>query len=71
MTVSTYSVTGMACGHCAESVTEELKRIAGVTAAVVDVDSGTVAVTSDGNLQAADVRIAIEEAGYELRTEQM
>ncbi|MCG7525989.1 heavy-metal-associated domain-containing protein [Streptomyces sp. OfavH-34-F] len=69
MTKSTYTVTGMACGHCAESVTEELERIAGVTAVTVDVDSGTVVVIGDGDVETADVRAAVEEAGYELTTE--
>ncbi|CAL9676441.1 metal-binding protein [Streptomyces griseomycini] len=68
MTSRTYAVTGMACGHCAESVTEELERVAGVTAVTVDVDSGTVVVTSDRYLETADVRAAVEEAGYELTT---
>lgn len=68
MTESTYTVTGMACGHCAASVTEELERIAGVTAVTVDVDSGTVVVTSDRDLETTGVRAAIEEAGYELTT---
>ncbi|MBZ6256791.1 heavy-metal-associated domain-containing protein [Streptomyces olivaceus] len=65
----TYTVRGMVCGHCAESVGEELEGIAGVTAVSVDVDSGTVAITSDEALDTADVRAAIEEAGYELSTE--
>ncbi|MFI2411948.1 heavy-metal-associated domain-containing protein [Streptomyces sp. NPDC018947] len=66
MTESTYTVEGMACGHCAESVTEELEGIAGVIAVTVDVDSGTVVVTSDRVVETADVRAAVEEAGYEL-----
>lgn len=70
MTASTYTVAGMACGHCAESVTEELERIAGVTAVTVDVDSGTVVVTSDRDLKTADVRAAVEQAGYELTAEE-
>ncbi|MBC9723872.1 heavy-metal-associated domain-containing protein [Streptomyces sp. TRM68367] len=69
MSESTYAVTGMACGHCAASVTEELERIAGVTAVTVDVDSGTVVVTSDRELETVDIRAAVEEAGYELTTE--
>ncbi|WP_406381959.1 heavy-metal-associated domain-containing protein [Streptomyces sp. NBC_01618] len=69
MTESTYTVTGMACGHCAKSVTEELERIAGVTTVTVDVDGGTVVVTSDRDLKTADVRAAVEDAGYELTTE--
>ncbi|WPO76660.1 FAD binding domain-containing protein [Streptomyces sp. KN37] len=60
MTESTHTVTGMACGYCAESVAEELERIVGVTAVTVDVDSGTVVVTSGRDLETADVRAAVE-----------
>ncbi|WP_432156268.1 heavy-metal-associated domain-containing protein [Streptomyces sp. bgisy153] len=66
MTGTAYTVTGMACGHCAAAVTEELERIAGVTAVAVDVDTGTVVVTSDREPRTADVRAAVEEAGYGL-----
>ncbi|QKW36208.1 heavy-metal-associated domain-containing protein [Actinomadura sp. NAK00032] len=61
-----YTVAGMACGHCAAAVTEEIERIAGVTAVTVDVAAGRVTVTGDGPLDTADVRTAVEEAGYEL-----
>ncbi|MFF3129277.1 heavy-metal-associated domain-containing protein [Streptomyces sp. NPDC057908] len=66
MTQSSYTVTGMACGHCAAFVTEEIEDIAGVTAVTVDVETGRVSVTSDKELDTADVRAAVEEAGYEL-----
>ncbi|MGR6924013.1 heavy-metal-associated domain-containing protein [[Actinomadura] parvosata] len=70
MTTSTYTMTGtvsgMACGHCAGFVTEEIERIPGVSAVTVDVDTGTVKVTSDTPLDPGDVRAAVEEAGYEL-----
>ncbi|MBB3725429.1 heavy-metal-associated domain-containing protein [Nonomuraea dietziae] len=66
MSQSTYTVSGMVCGHCAGFVTEEIERVAGVTAVAVDVESGVVTVTSDRDLDAEDVRAAVEEAGYEL-----
>jgi len=66
MTQSSYTVTGMTCGHCAAFVSEEIERIAGVTAVTVDVDTGRVSVTSDKELDTAHVRAAVEEAGYEL-----
>ncbi|WP_340686062.1 heavy-metal-associated domain-containing protein [Amycolatopsis coloradensis] len=66
MSTSTYAVRGMACGHCADFVTEQIKTIAGVTAVAVDVDNGMVTVTSDQDLDVAVVRAAVEEAGYEL-----
>ncbi|WP_026360182.1 heavy-metal-associated domain-containing protein [Amycolatopsis nigrescens] len=68
MTESSYAVSGMTCGHCAAFVTEEIERVAGVTAVTVDVANGAVTVTSDRELDLADIRGAVEEAGYELTT---
>ncbi|MGC7095176.1 heavy-metal-associated domain-containing protein [Amycolatopsis lurida] len=62
----TYAVEGMACGHCAGFVTEEVERVAGVTAVAVDVDAGTVTVTSENTLDDAAIHAAVEEAGYAL-----
>ncbi|WP_327432892.1 heavy-metal-associated domain-containing protein [Streptomyces sp. NBC_01236] len=66
MSESTYTVTGMTCGHCADSVTEEITTIAGVQKVEVDVESGRVTVSSESPLAAEDVRAAVTEAGYEL-----
>jgi copper chaperone len=63
---STYNVTGMHCGHCAASVTEEVSAIDGVTAVDVDVEGGRVTVTSTRQLDLASVQAAIGEAGYQL-----
>jgi copper chaperone len=61
---STYAVTGMTCGHCVASVTEEITRLGGVTAVDVDLASGRVTVESDGPLDDAAVAAAVDEAGY-------
>lgn len=67
MTTTTgYTVSGMACGHCADTITDEVARIGGVTAVSVDVDKGIVSVVSDRELDPSEVHTAIEEAGYEL-----
>ncbi|MBK0868118.1 MAG: heavy-metal-associated domain-containing protein [Saccharopolyspora sp.] len=66
MTELTYTVTGMTCEHCARSVTEELSELAGVSDVAVDVQTGAVTVTSAQPLADADVRGAVEEAGYAL-----
>ncbi|MCX5302735.1 heavy-metal-associated domain-containing protein [Streptomyces sp. NBC_00160] len=66
MSESTYTVTGMTCGHCADSVTEEITAIGGVRKVEVDVESGRVTVASDGPLSVEDVQAAVTEAGYEL-----
>ena len=66
MTTSTYTVSGMTCGHCVSSVTEEVSEVAGVTDVQVDLDSGRVTVTADAPVSADQVRAAVEEAGYSL-----
>ena len=66
MSESTYTVTGMTCGHCVASVTEEISEIDGVTDVAVDLPTGAVTVTSSAPLDNAAVRAAVEEAGYQL-----
>ncbi|WP_392545284.1 heavy-metal-associated domain-containing protein [Oryzobacter telluris] len=65
-TVTTYTVTGMTCGHCATSVSEELREISGVSDVSVDVPTGAVTVTSRQPLERDAVQAAVEEAGYQL-----
>jgi copper chaperone CopZ len=66
MTTHSWTVTGMTCGHCVTSVTEEVSEIAGVTDVDVVLETGAVTVTSDRRLDEGDVRTAVEEAGYQL-----
>jgi copper ion binding protein len=66
MTVQTYTVKGMTCGHCVQAVSDELSKLAGVSDVAVDLGSGAVTVTSDAPLSEAQVREAVDEAGYEL-----
>lgn len=63
---STYTVTGMTCGHCVQAVTGELSTLPGVADVQVDLASGAVIVTSDAPLADDAVRAAVDEAGYEL-----
>jgi copper chaperone len=62
--INTYTVSGMTCGHCVASVTEEVSAIAGVTNVSVDLESGLVTVDSTEPVEADTFRAAIEEAGY-------
>jgi copper chaperone len=66
MSEHTYTVTGMTCGHCVSSVTEEITGIDGVTDVAVDLPTGAVTVVSTAPLDDARVRAAVEEAGYRL-----
>jgi copper chaperone len=61
---STYTVTGMTCGHCVSSVTEEVQEIPGVENVEVVLESGTVTITSAEPVDRAAVEAAVEEAGY-------
>jgi copper chaperone CopZ len=63
---STWHVSGMTCGHCVSSVTEELSEIEGVEDVQVVLETGEVTVTSAASLDRASVAAAVEEAGYAL-----
>ncbi|MFE7630648.1 heavy-metal-associated domain-containing protein [Kocuria sp. NPDC057446] len=64
---TTVNVSGMTCGHCVRSVTEELAELEGVESVDVDLVAGGVSpvvVTSTRELTEDEVREAVEEAGY-------
>lgn len=67
MSTTAISVSGMTCGHCVNAVTEELSELDGVTAVDVDLVSGgdsLVRISHDRDLDPAQVREAVAEAGY-------
>ena len=66
MSESVHTVNGMTCGHCVSSVTEEVSEVAGVQQVDVDLATGRLTVVSDIDVPAADIRAAVEEAGYQL-----
>ena len=66
MTTSTYTVTGMTCGHCVASVTEEVSEIPGVDHVDVELESGLVTITSTDPVDRSAVEAAVTEAGYQL-----
>lgn len=66
MITSTYTVTGMTCGHCVASVTEEVSEVPGVTDVQVVLETGAVTITSAEPLDQDAIRAAVEEAGYQL-----
>ena len=65
-TIQTYTVTGMTCGHCVASVSEEVQEISGVDDVEVVLDTGSLTITSSEPINDADVRTAVEDAGYQL-----
>ena len=66
MATKTYTVTGMTCSHCVDSVFSGIRAIPGVTDVRVDLAGGAVTVTSDQPVDDTAVAAAVDEAGYEL-----
>ena len=64
MPTRTYSVPGISCGHCKNAIEGELAPLNDVESALVDIDAKTVTVV--GEITEADVRAAVDEAGYEV-----
>ncbi len=64
---TTFTVTGMTCGHCVKHVTEELTEIDGVTDVAVDLVAGgdsPVTLTSASPVSQSEITAAVDEAGY-------
>ena len=60
----TFAITGMTCGHCVQSVTEEVSDIAGIRDVVVDLESATLTFNSDIEISHDTVVAAVTEAGF-------
>ncbi|MDO6145543.1 heavy-metal-associated domain-containing protein [Paenarthrobacter aurescens] len=61
------NVSGMTCGHCVSSVSEELESLNGVQNVAVDLNPGglsTVTITSTKELSPSEIGEAVAEAGY-------
>ena len=65
-TTQTYTVTGMTCGHCVSSVTEEVQEISGVEKIDIVLETGSLTITSSEPVDDTAVKTAVEEAGYDL-----
>ncbi|MGA8248837.1 MAG: heavy-metal-associated domain-containing protein [Nocardioides sp.] len=62
----TWTVAGMTCSHCVDSVTEEVAELPGVRTVDVVLESGALTVVAEPRLTDDAVRRAVEEAGYRL-----
>jgi len=65
-TTTTFTVTGMTCGHCVAAVTEEVTKLDNVRAVEIDLATGAVQVQSEGPVDPAAFAAAVDEAGYEV-----
>lgn len=59
---TTVKITGMTCGHCVAAVKSALQAVPGIKS--FDVKIGEATIESDGALDPAAVKGAIEEEGY-------
>jgi copper chaperone CopZ len=64
VTTQIYSVPGISCAHCKQTIEDELAKVDEVSAVAVDISAKTVRV--DGDAPVSAVRAAIEAAGYEV-----
>jgi copper chaperone len=60
-----YAVPGVSCEHCRSAIATEVARVEGVADVDVDLDRKVVVVRGAG-LVDADLRAAIDEAGYDV-----
>lgn len=62
-----FSVKGMTCDNCVNSVTQALKQVDGVKAAQVTLAEEKARVTFDANVATAEqLKEAVRQAGYEV-----
>lgn len=64
--IQTINVTGMTCQNCVRHVKEALSAVPGVRSANVDLDSATARLDTEREIGPAELRAALDEAGYEL-----
>jgi copper chaperone CopZ len=65
MKTTRLKVSGMTCGHCAETVEKALRNQTGVRAATVNLDSGTAEVQFEERDVAPEQLVAaVQEEGY-------
>ncbi|MFI2378153.1 heavy-metal-associated domain-containing protein [Streptomyces sp. NPDC018964] len=65
-TATVHDVSGMTCGHCEATLTQEIGALDGVLAVDVDLEAGRVTVTTAGEPDGAPPAAADDDAGYGL-----
>lgn len=65
MSAKKVEIGGMSCGHCANSITEALKKIDGVSGVEVSLESKNAILKCNMKITSDDlIRSAVETAGY-------
>jgi copper chaperone len=61
-----YGITGMTCGHCVHSVTEEVSALTGVSEVKIDLikdGQSVMTLTTENGIDFDQVKEAVAEAG--------
>jgi copper chaperone len=66
MTTQVFKVTGMTCGHCVNSVTEEVSEVPGVSNVQVNLEKAELKFDSETEIPFSIIEAAVKEAGYEV-----
>lgn len=61
--ITSYTVTGMTCGHCAHAIGQEVGAVPGVTDVAVSHETGRLDITSDAPVDFDRIVEAVAEAG--------
>lgn len=61
--ITSYTVTGMTCNHCAHAIKEEVSEVPGVTGVDVSLESGRMEVQSETPVDFDRILEAVYEAG--------
>lgn len=62
-----FEVNGMTCSHCERAIAAELGTVPGVDTVDVDAPTGIVVIGCSYEPDPAAIRIAVHDAGYDLR----
>jgi len=66
----TFTVNGMACGHCAANVEKAICALNGVDSAKVSLEAKSVEVDyNEALVAAADMKAAVDAAGFDFVAE--
>lgn len=65
MTVTEFQVSGMTCGHCEQSVREEVASVGGVKQVEVSATTGRLVVNSAAPVADEAIVAAVRTAGYD------
>ena len=61
--ITSYTISGMTCNHCAHAISGEVGAVPGVTDATVSLETGKLDVTSDAPVDFDRIVEAVYEAG--------